>query len=192
MVTNQEYTVIGLILFTWFVSMGIQYTGTWYSDYMPVSDSQSYDRFQGVYNVTKILTPDYRLDMQKYKEYSPIYLSTTFALQYGLSFASIIAVVAHTGLFHGKEIWARVRQARNESKDVHMKMMQAYPEVPIWWFVGMFIALLAMGLATTLSYPLQLPWWGFFLAIAMSAFFMVPIGMITAITVGFPPLLLLR
>lgn len=66
-----------------------------------------------------------------------------------------------------------------------MKLMQSYPEVPLWWFVVMFIGMLAIGLATVLHYPLQLPWWAFFIAIAMSAFFMVPIGMITAITVSY-------
>lgn len=34
--------VLGLIVFTWVVSAGINYTGTWYSDYLPVSDSNRY------------------------------------------------------------------------------------------------------------------------------------------------------
>ena len=38
------------------------------------------------------------------QEYSPLFLSTTFSLSYGLSFAAIAAVIFHTILFHGQEI----------------------------------------------------------------------------------------
>ncbi|KAF2670668.1 small oligopeptide transporter [Microthyrium microscopicum] len=175
-------TMIGLVIFTWVLATGINYSGKWYSDYLPVSDSNSYDNMGHRYNVTRILKPDWTLDPVKYKTYSPIFLSTTFALQYGLSFASIVAVVTHTAAFHGKEIWQRFRNVRAEPKDIHMKLMQSYPEVPQWWFITMFVIMLAIGLATVLHYPLQLPWWAFFVSILMAAFFMVPIGMIQAIT----------
>jgi hypothetical protein len=121
--------------------------------------------------------------MAKYKSYSPIYLSTTFALQYGLSFASISAVLVHTWLFHGPEIWSRFRQAKNHPKDIHMRMMESYKEVPQWWFLVMLAIMMGIGLGSTLPYDMQLPAWGYFLAIGMSAFFLLPIGIITAITV---------
>jgi OPT family oligopeptide transporter len=86
-------TLIGMVLFMWFVTIGVHYSGTWYSRYLPISDSTSYDNMGQVYNVSRILTPDYTLDVAKYQSYSPLFLSTTFALQYGLSFATIIAVI---------------------------------------------------------------------------------------------------
>lgn len=109
------------------------YTDTWWAQFLPISDSDSYDNTANSYNVSRILTPEYTLDIEKYREYSPLFLSTTFALQYGLSFATIIAVIVHTGLFHGKEIWMRFKSSRHEEDDVHMKMMRKYPEVPQWW-----------------------------------------------------------
>lgn len=43
--------------------------------YLPISDSTSYDNTQSVYNVTKILTSSYTLDVAKYQAYSPLFLS---------------------------------------------------------------------------------------------------------------------
>ncbi|KAF2395795.1 small oligopeptide transporter [Trichodelitschia bisporula] len=174
--------MIGVVVFTWIVTGAIHYSGNWYSDYLPLSDSLSYDNTAGPYKVANILTPQYTLDLQKYKEYSPIYLSTTFALQYGLSFATIIAVVVHTALYHGKDIWTRFRTARTEPRDIHGRLMMAYKGVPQWWFMAMFAVMIGLGFASVLAWDTKLPWWGFVLAVFISAAWMVPIGMIMAIT----------
>lgn len=145
----------------------------WYSDYLPVSDSSSYDNTAKAYQVRRILTKDFTLDLEKYKEYSPIFLSTTFALQYGLSFASIISVVMHTGLFHGKEVWMRIRHSRSEPKDIHNKLYSTYKEVPQWWFMVMFAIMIAMGFTTCLAWETKLTWWGYVIAIIISAAWMV-------------------
>jgi OPT family small oligopeptide transporter len=124
-------TIIGTVLFTWICTLGIHYSGAWYSAFLPMSDSSSYDNTGKVYDVHKIITPEYTLDLKKYQEYSPLFLSTTFALQYGLSFATIISVMVHTALFHRKDIWYRMKAARNQEDDVHMRLMKKYPEVRI-------------------------------------------------------------
>jgi OPT oligopeptide transporter protein len=128
-------TLIGLFLFAWITTIGIHYSGAWYSKWLPISDATSYDNTGAPYNVSRIITPQYTLDLQGYKQYSPIFLSTTFALQYGLSFATIIAVIVHTGLFHWKEIWYRALAARKQEDDVHMRLMKKYKEAPDWWYV---------------------------------------------------------
>lgn len=128
-------TMIGVLIFTIITSIGIHYTGALYSEYLPMSTGGSFDNTGAAYNVSKILTPEYTLDPVKYAEYSPLFLSTTFALAYGLSFAAIIAVVIHTGLYHGAEIWAKLRSSRMDGADIHLKMMAKYPEAKAWWYV---------------------------------------------------------
>lgn len=147
---------------------------------------KSYANTATRYDVRKILAPDLTLDMAKYKEYSQIYLTPTFALQYGLSFASIISVISHTWLNHSKEIVSRTKAAKTQPKDIHMRMMDKYKEVPQWWFFVMLVIMMGVGLASLLPYDMQLPAWGYFLAISMSLFFLVPIGMITAMTASSP------
>lgn len=128
----------------------IHYSGAWYSEFLPMSDSTSYDNTQAVYNVTKILTPEFTLDVEKYRNYSPLFLSTTFALAYGISFAAIASTVSHTILWHGKELWARFREDKRFAKDdVHMRLMRRYPEVPDWWYYAVFLSTVAMSLVVT-------------------------------------------
>ena len=165
--------MIGLVIFIWVTTSAIHFSGTWYSDYLPISDSNSYDNQAQEYNVSQILNPDFTLNLQKYKDYSPIFLSTTFALQYGLSFAATIALITHTALYHGKDLWKRTRNTNPEPKDIHGKLIDKYPEVPLWWFSILLVIMVAMGFATVLVWDTQLPWWGYVLALAIASFFLV-------------------
>ena len=75
-------------------------------------------------------------------EYSPLYLSTQFALAYGLSFAAVAAVVIHVGLYHGKDIWNQFKMARHQEDDVHMRLMKKYRDAEDWWYAGTFLRVL--------------------------------------------------
>ncbi|KAJ6039438.1 hypothetical protein N7444_008343 [Penicillium canescens] len=175
-------TLIGMVLFFWIVTPAIHYSGLFYFKYLPISDSSSYDNTANTYNVSKILTPQFTFDAVKYKEYSPLFLSTTFMLSYGLSFASIVAVVVHTGLFHGVDIWARFRRVGREEEDVHGRLMSNYKTVPVWWYLALFLVMMAIGLGVVLGYPTHLSWWAFFIALIISAVWFIPLGIIKAST----------
>lgn len=86
-----------------------------------------------------------------------MFLAPTFALNYGLSFAALMAAIVHTAMFHGKEIWYRFRAARNQEPDVHMRLMKKYNEAPDWWYGALFVIAMALGLATVLGFDSQLP-----------------------------------
>lgn len=177
-------TLIGVVIFFWFTTMAVHYSGGWFAAYLPISDSQSYDNTGSVYNVTKILTPELELDLTKYEAYSPLFLSTTFSLTYGLSFAAISAVIVHTALFHAREIWSKVREAQSneDDEDVHFRLMKKYREVPAWWYHVVLVLMTAASLVCVLAYDTHLSWWAFFLALGISFAWSIPIGMIQAVT----------
>jgi OPT family small oligopeptide transporter len=175
-------TMFGVVVFYVLTAMGIHYSGMWYSEFLPISDSGSYDNSGARYNVTRILTPEFTLDVAKYKAYSPLFLSTTFALSYGLSFATIVALVIHTYLYNGKDIMNRLRSSKNEPKDVHAKMMEKYPEAPDWWYGSLFVIMIAVALVAILAFPTELTWWAFGLSLIIAGGFSIPIGIIQAIT----------
>jgi OPT family oligopeptide transporter len=126
----------GIIFFFVIVSMGIHFSGTWYADYMPVQSSESYDNTGKSYNVSRILDSNFNFNETAYKAYSPLYLSTQFALAYGLSFAAMSAVIVHVALYHGKEIWRQFKMARHQEDDVHMRLMKKYRDAEDWWYAG--------------------------------------------------------
>lgn len=175
-------TLIGMVCWYWIMTAALHYSGQFYFKHLPISDSNSYDNTGQLYNVSKILTPQYTLDVAKYKEYSPLFLSTTFSLSYGLSFASMIAVLLHTGLFHGKDLWIRVRKVGREEEDVHTRLMARFKSVPIWWYAVVTLIMIGMGLGVVLGFPTHLSWWAFFISLIMALVWMVPIGIVQATT----------
>lgn len=132
--------------------------------------------------MSKVLGDNFTLDIEKYRNYSPLFLSPTLALNYGLSFAALTSALVHIALFHGKEIWYRYKTARNQEPDIHLKLMKKYAEAPEWWYFTLLAISLAFGLATVLGYDSQLPWWGFFISVILALVFVIPTCMVLAIS----------
>lgn len=104
-----------------------------------MSDSGTYDNTGARYNTSRILTEDFTLNEEEYHKYSPLFISTTFAMSYGLSFAAITSLIVYTYLHHGKTIWRQYKNSTTEQPDIHMKLMRKYPEAPTWWYMTLFI-----------------------------------------------------
>lgn len=132
-------TLIGLGIFVIVTTIGISFTGALFTQYLPINTSTLFDNTQSEYDVFKILGPGWTMDVEKYKKYSPVFLAPTFALNYGLSFAALMASLVHTALYHGSEIWYRFRTARRQEPDIHMKLMAKYREAPDWWYLVLFV-----------------------------------------------------
>ncbi|KAJ5641340.1 Sexual differentiation process protein isp4 [Penicillium lividum] len=175
-------TMMGMIFWYWVVTPAVHFSGMFYSDYLPISDSTSYDNTGKVYKASRILTPEFTFDLQKYQKYSPIFLSTTFMISYGLSFAAIISMITHVGLFHGAEIWNRIRHINDDQEDVHNRLMSRFKPVPFWWYGIVMVVMLAMALGIVLGYDTHLTWWAFLLSIFISAIWTLPIGLVGAMT----------
>ncbi|KAJ6140509.1 hypothetical protein N7470_010305 [Penicillium chermesinum] len=150
-------TMIGLVVFVLITTIGIAYTGALYSEYLPINTSTTFDNTQQAYEVRNILGPNFSFDEKKYKAYSPMFLAPTFALNYGLSFAALTAVLVHVVLYHRTEIWRRFREARNQESDIHLMMMKKYREAPEWWYGALFIGAIALGLGGVLGYDTNMP-----------------------------------
>ncbi|TFK79308.1 OPT oligopeptide transporter [Polyporus arcularius HHB13444] len=172
----------GFVFFFWFITPVLYYTNTWYAKYMPISSRTSFDNTGASYDVSRILTPEATLDLQKYETYSPLFLSTTFALSYGLSFASITATIMHTFLYFRKQIWVQARRSLSEQPDIHARLMSKYQQVPEWWYVIIFVAMFVFGAVSIEVWHTQMPIWALVLALIIAFVYTIPIGMIQAIT----------
>jgi hypothetical protein len=54
------------------------------------------------YNISTIVDSHFRFDTEAYEKNGPLYLSTCFAVTYGVGFASLTATIVHVLLFHGR------------------------------------------------------------------------------------------
>ncbi|KAL5747697.1 hypothetical protein ACOSQ2_024994 [Xanthoceras sorbifolium] len=137
------------------------------------------------YNITSIVDSNFHLDIAAYEREGPLYLSTFFAITYGVGFAALTATIVHVALFHGREIWEQSKASFQEKgMDIHTRRMRRYKQVPEWWFVCILLVNIAATIFACEYYndQLQLPWWGVLLACAIAITFTLPIGIITAIT----------
>ncbi|KAH7928158.1 small oligopeptide transporter [Leucogyrophana mollusca] len=174
--------IVGFVFIMWFVTPILHYSNIWYSNFLPMSSRSSYDNTGAIYNVTRILNPDVTFNAEAYHKYSPLFLSTTFALNYGIGFASITATIVHAVLYFRKQIWEQARRSLKEQPDIHARLMSRYREVPDWWYAIIFAVMFVFGAVCIEVWHTQMPIWGFVLALCISFAYVVPIGMIQAIT----------
>ncbi|KAK9075241.1 hypothetical protein SSX86_003562 [Deinandra increscens subsp. villosa] len=140
------------------------------------------------YNTTAVINSNFHLDKLAYEKQGHLYMSSFFAMSYGLGFATLSASVVHVLLFNGREMLDKFKDGVWNSKtmkvDVHTRLMRAYKPVPLWWFLVVLISNIALILFACVHYAdaLQLPWWAALLACVVAWAFTLPIGIISATT----------
>ena len=168
-------TGIGIIIFVWIITPAIHYSGVWFSDYLPISQNAILDNTGNVYKTSRILSSEHVVDPAKYEAYSPLFLATAAALSYCMSFASIAALIIHTYLFSGAEIWRRWRSSDGELDDVHMKIMRKYKLVPTWWYLSLLVVMIGFAFASALAYPTGMAWYSVVLSLVIAGTWTIPI-----------------
>jgi len=174
-------TMASFILFFWILSPILWAKNVFYSQFLPVYSYLSFDRFGQEYDPTLILTNG-EFDLEKYEAYSPMYISITFAVSYAVQFAAFTALIVHTILWYRHDIIRQFRRSLRDERDVHSRLMSVYPEVPHLWYATLGIVAFVLGVIAIEIFPTEFPVWGFLLSLVIAAFFVVPAGMVQAIT----------
>ncbi|KAN0109004.1 OPT oligopeptide transporter [Russula decolorans] len=173
---------ITVAFFYWFLVPILYYTNVWYSAYLPLVSSDTFDNTGKQYNVSQIINSDYSFNLRAYKAYSPIFLSASFAITYGLSFATITATLTHTFLYYRKFIWSHARCPLSAQRDIHARLMSVYKEVPCWWYLTIFVTMFVFGVVVIEVWETDLPVWGFVLALLITFVYTLPMSVIRATT----------
>ncbi|KAF9644264.1 small oligopeptide transporter [Thelephora ganbajun] len=179
---SEANVAAGFVLFFWVVTPIIYYTDTWYSKRLPLVSWKPYDNTGVEYQVGRVLNQDGTFNVQHYKAYSPLFLSTSFAIAYGLSFASITATIVHSILYFWKPIRVHLRRSLREQPDIHAKLMSNYRQVPEWWYAILFAINFIFACLSVQLWPTHLPIWALVIGLLIAVVYIVPIGMILAIT----------
>lgn len=170
-----------LIVIYWIIAPILYYKNVFFSRYMPISAPWSFDNTGAVYNSTRVII-DGEFSPEAFREYSPLYISTVFALSYGLSFAALTAITVHTVLWYRHDIMRQFRSSLRDETDVHARLMQAYPEVPQLWYFSMGLVAFVLGIITIEVWDTKLPVWAYLISLLVAIIYLVPVGMLQAIT----------
>ncbi|KAH7100232.1 OPT oligopeptide transporter [Auriculariales sp. MPI-PUGE-AT-0066] len=164
------------------------YNNVWNTGYLPINNNYVWDNTGKRYKVAAIIDDNGLFDLEKYKAYSPAYLSAANLLVYGIFFAAYAATVSHAFLYHRREIAKGFRSILSRTgglasqKDIHSRLMMSYKEVPEWWYFATLVVSIALGAAGVGAWPTTttpaVVLYGVFLALI----FCVPIGIILSTT----------
>ncbi|KAF9950768.1 hypothetical protein BGZ70_001236 [Mortierella alpina] len=176
----QVNILIGFVLVVYVMVPWAYYTNLWDSKLYPILTAALFRPNGSSYDVNEIMTAGV-LDEAKYKAYGPLRMDSFFALTYGIGFAGLSATVVHVVLYNGREMLDRWKSARQQTEDVHSRLMRAYPEVPTWWYLSLFIVTFTLSMVTCVVWG-YMPWWAVLLAFGIAIFFVLPVGIVQAVT----------
>ncbi|KAM7200716.1 OPT oligopeptide transporter [Naviculisporaceae sp. PSN 640] len=176
-----------------FVIMGVWYTNTWNTGYLPINTNRVWDHFGQLYNVSRAIDDHGMYDHAKYMDYSAAYLGAANAIVYGCFFAIYSAAVTHVFLFHRYEIvmgfknlWASLRRKTRDTsgqyKDVHNRLMSVYPEVSEWYYLGTLLVAAVLGFVGIAAWPTYTTVGVVPYGVALALIFVIPVGVIKAMT----------
>ena len=91
-------------------------------------------------------------------------------------------------MFSKRTVWYRhdivyqFRRSLKDQRDVHSRLMAAYPEVPHLWYGAIMLIAFTMAVITVEVFDTKLPVWGLVFALGVGLIFLLPVGLIQAIT----------
>ncbi|CAI0378710.1 unnamed protein product [Linum tenue] len=181
-------TMAGFFIFVYVILPTAYYNNAYEARRFPMLSQQTFDSSGQPYNITRILNEkEFDINLGEYNRYSKLYLSFTFAFNYGISFAALMATFTHVALFDGKSIWEQWQRASSGMKehfaDIHTRTMKKnYEAVPQWWFLVISVVSLALSFVAIEGFnkQLQLPWWGLIMACSIALVVTLPVGIIVA------------
>lgn len=107
----------GLAIVMWIIAPLFYYSNVLYASYMPILSAAVFDNTGKVYEVSKILTPNFLFDREAYSNYSRVFLPVTYMLSYGVQFAGLAALLTHTLCWHGQDIWRTWKKSLVEARE---------------------------------------------------------------------------
>ncbi|KAF7195508.1 Oligopeptide transporter 7 [Pseudocercospora fuligena] len=174
----------GVIFSAWFLYPILYYTNTLGAQTWPAMASGTYDANGTEYNITRVMTADYRLNQTAMDEYSRPYWSLPYVFSFFFAFACSTGAITYAILWYGKSVWKAAKDAfKNRTElddynDPYLKLMSFDPRVPHWWYLALLGVCAALSLGTIYGAGLQLPWWGFIIMALVSWAFTLPNGIL--------------
>ncbi|KAL7628107.1 hypothetical protein AAE478_002304 [Parahypoxylon ruwenzoriense] len=114
----------GLVIVMWIIAPIGYYCNLFYSSYMPILSASVFDNTGNIYDVSRILTPDFVFDREAYSKYSRVFLPITYVLSYGLQFAGLASLLTHTTCWHGKDIYVQWKRSLQEAEEESRPLYQ--------------------------------------------------------------------
>ncbi|UNI15963.1 hypothetical protein JDV02_002444 [Purpureocillium takamizusanense] len=184
---------IGVFVSFWVVLI-FWYKNVYNTGYLPINTNRVYDHFAQLYNITKATDDHGLFNQEKYAQYSPPFLGAGNIVIYMFFFGIYTSTLTYAALYHRHEIimgfkalfnsLRRKKKTKQDdtSLDVHNRLMQAYPEVPEWWYMICLAVAIGLGIGGIVGWDTHTSPGVVFYGLALCVVFVIPVGIIKAMT----------
>lgn len=93
---------VGYVIIMYVITPASYWNNVYMAKSFPFFSSRFFNSYGHRYNTSKIIDSNFHLDVKAYEWEGPLYLSTFFAMTYGVGFAALTATVSHVAIFYGK------------------------------------------------------------------------------------------
>ncbi|KAJ5693293.1 hypothetical protein N7462_002716 [Penicillium macrosclerotiorum] len=149
------------------------------------------------YPVTKVMTSTYHLNETAYEEYGPMYMGLQNVWATFFDYAKLPAAItwiATFGFTQVRQNFIKIFESRKSAKaaagqSIHHQyhdrlnvIQRQYKEIPLWWYLVLFLAAFIILITTIACGYLFIPIWTLFVALASAAIFVIPFAWLYAIS----------
>ncbi|CZT53105.1 related to Oligopeptide transporter 2 [Rhynchosporium secalis] len=160
------------------------YTNMAWAAYMPINSNAAFDKNMGSYNITKVLTPDNRVDIDAYKVYGPPYYAVANLFITGANFIYYTFSIVYVFVKYWKPLkkafagivvnTIKRRSIYTGFTDGHTRLMKPYKEVPEWWYTIVFVFGFVISVVGVAAWPTQTPWWSILIVVGVGTLLTIP------------------
>ena len=140
-----------------------------------------------------LITPEISLNETAYAEYGTVYVGAQLLWGTFFDYASYTSALFWMLLFGYPQIksivtkqWQRRRNqvdSPTEQYDDQLNiLMRSYKEVPLWWFMALFMCSFIPVIIMISAGQLYIPVWTYFVALATGALVVIPLGWLYALS----------
>jgi OPT family oligopeptide transporter len=146
------------------------------------------------YPVTELIGPDSSFNETAYEQYGPAFMGTQIIWGMFFDYASYTSALAWILLFGFPQLRAAVSKLKARAKtrgaqsinyqytDKLNVIQRAYEEVPLWWYLALFLASFITIITILAAGYFFIPIWTFLVALLTGAVIVIPMGWLYAIS----------
>ncbi|ODQ63043.1 hypothetical protein WICANDRAFT_75772 [Wickerhamomyces anomalus NRRL Y-366-8] len=168
---------VSFVFWIWIVMPALYYQNKWQVAHFPIMTSSIYNVKGKSYDTSAVVDKQYRLDYDKFKQYSPVMLPIAFLMNVALGLAAFSSMMIAFFFRFKSDV---IGPLRNKTTDVHNDALAKYESFPRWFYLIWGVIGLAFGFAffEGFNHETQLRAGGYIVSMVISACVFLPLALI--------------
>ncbi|CCH41466.1 Oligopeptide transporter [Wickerhamomyces ciferrii] len=168
---------ISFVFWIWIVMPALYYQNKWQTAHFPIMTSSIFNTNGTSYLPAKVVDKDYRLDLEKFKKYSPVMLPIAFLMNLALGLAAFSSMMVTFFVKFKSDV---IQPLKNPEEDSHTRALSKYKTFHWGFYVFWGIVGLGLGFAffEGFHHETQLRADGFIVSVIMSTCIFIPLALI--------------